>query len=109
MSTLHAALAELADRVSSYAPPFGYPADFWKQFADQELRPMLAAHPASEAGEVRLSGAEREKIASTLRWHFACHAAEPDKSYDSLGIENAILRVERIIAARLAEEVAGDE
>lgn len=48
-----------------------------------------------------LTEQERRDLAVNLRWHFACHAAEPTKSYDSLGIENAILRVEAILADRL--------
>lgn len=46
---------------------------------------------------------ERGELERSLRWHFACHAAEPDRSYTSLGIENAVVIVERILAGREAE------
>ena len=53
-----------------------------------------------------LTDKERVDLASNLRWHFACHAAEPDKGYASLGIENAVLRVEALIARHRAEAAA---
>lgn len=53
-----------------------------------------------------LTEQERAQVAGNLRWHFACHAAEPEKSYDSLGIENAVLAVERIVRAHVDAALA---
>jgi hypothetical protein len=45
---------------------------------------------------------EMERLRASLRWHFNCHAADPDKSYASLGIENAENIVRDLLAAREA-------
>lgn len=55
-----------------------------------------------------LTNKERDDLANNLRWHFACHADEPKGSYASLGIENAVLRVESIVAAREAKAAAAE-
>lgn len=61
---------------------------------------------------VTLTDEEREHIENRLRWHFNVVAAEGKGSiYASLGIDNAVLDVERILAAReqaLREEIAGE-
>ena len=50
-----------------------------------------------------LTEVERTELEMSLRWHFRCHAAEPHESYASLGIENAVGIVERILTARLSD------
>lgn len=40
-----------------------------------------------------------EALRNSLRWHFACHAEEPQKSYASLGIQNAETIAARMVAA----------
>jgi hypothetical protein len=54
------------------------------------------------AGTVELSEEERDRLTSSLAWHFNCHADEPEGSYRSLGIQNALSIVSQIVAARLA-------
>lgn len=78
-----------------------------------DLRALLAEStpapaPAADGGEVAL-----ERLRQSLRWHFACHAEEPEKSYASLGIANAENIVTRMLAdirrtarAEGAEEIA---
>ena len=46
-------------------------------------------------------------LETSLRWHFACHAAEPDKSYASLGVQNARLIVADLLA-RVKREAAAE-
>lgn len=56
---------------------------------------------------ITLTEAERESVESTLRWHFNVVAEDgKDSAYISVGIANALRRVESIIAARLAEGTA---
>lgn len=51
-----------------------------------------------------LTAAERNQIAQIVRWHGQCHAEEPEGTYLGLGVENTLLAVERILAARTAPE-----
>lgn len=67
--------------------------------AADRLDALVAEHQTEPTPE-RLTDEERAEFASNLRWHFACHAAEPEKGYDSPGIENAVLRIEAIVASR---------
>lgn len=49
----------------------------------------------TDAAEVN----EFDHLRQSLRWHFACHAEEPEGSYASLGIANVEKIVTRLLAA----------
>lgn len=57
---------------------------------------------SAEPKRVELTEAERTELENSLRWHFAAHAESPEGGYASLGVDNALLRVARIVAAREA-------
>lgn len=88
MSTLHAALAALADEWEAEDSTDAPTGD-----RTAELRDLLAAHPAPEAGEVRLTEEEREEV---RRMAYA-------GSYSREKADRYVRTVERILAARLAE------
>jgi hypothetical protein len=45
-----------------------------------------------------LTPEQRERLENSLRWHFAAHADQPDQSFASLGVANALSIVEQLLA-----------
>jgi len=55
------------------------------------------------AGSRGLSEEERGELVNILQWHFAAHGEQPGNGYDSVGVDNALMAVERILAARTVQ------